>query len=406
SGGGLPSFIQSYFKADSLYISANNPICEGDTIHLMCQRIAGATYKWDGPNDFTAEGWEALIPNAKLKHSGQYNCFVVLTNGQKSYITINITVGEKPSIAISTSGRTVFCVGDSVTLYPEPMMAHLKYFWSTGESDLRIVAKKSGLYSLIATNKEGCSDTAFINVDAVSAPSISFIKSTENRLCDGDSIVIIAETNGTDEKYKWSTGDSSSQIVVRNSGFYSVTVSSVLGCSNINGINIDFGTRPKIKLLPSSNFSFCSKDSIRVETESKYVRYFWSNGDTLAYTFIKSSGNYYVTVEDSTGCSATEYFTARESQISADFNNPVIFGEVCMGEKPTRKVIMRNNGNTDFSLSEFFTISNNQNIKITTIPAFPAYINPGEVVEFSLSYEPHQIEEISDSLIISIEYPC
>ncbi len=406
SGGGLPTFIQSYFKADSLYITANSPICEGDTIHLMCQRIAGATYKWDGPNDFTSVGWESIIPDAKLKHSGQYNCLVVLTNGQKYYITIDITVGEKPIISIDTSGKTTFCEGDSVSLSPNPMLSHLKYIWSTGESSLSIKARKTGLYSLIATNKEGCSDTAFVAVNAISAPAITFKKSNENRLCDGDSVEITAESGGTDEKYKWSTGDSTSQITIKNSGYYSVTVTTILGCTNISGLNIDFGTRPKIKLLPSSNFSFCSNDSIKVETETKYLKYFWSNGFTSDYIFIKSSGNYSVTVEDSTGCSATEYFTAKESQISADYNTSVIFGDVCIGEKPTRKIIFNNTGNTDFSISGFHTLLNNQYISITSTRQVPASINPGEVVEFSLIYDPQQPEEFSDSLIIEIDYPC
>ena len=80
-------------------IQSNNSLyCVGDTIALTSNVLPGATYSWEGPNNFVQSGANVIIPNAQLADSGLYivsgqfpDACVLLPD------TILITIIEQPS---------------------------------------------------------------------------------------------------------------------------------------------------------------------------------------------------------------------------------------------------------------------------------------------------------------------
>jgi len=49
------------------------PYCEGSTISLWAQTIAGAAYSWTGPNGFTSAVQNPTISGATAANSGTYS---------------------------------------------------------------------------------------------------------------------------------------------------------------------------------------------------------------------------------------------------------------------------------------------------------------------------------------------
>jgi hypothetical protein len=61
----------------------NSPICTGQTLQLSAAPVAGATYSWWGPANFTSNLQNPSIPNATPVNSGDY-FLTILVNGQPS----------------------------------------------------------------------------------------------------------------------------------------------------------------------------------------------------------------------------------------------------------------------------------------------------------------------------------
>lgn len=60
---------------------------------------------------------------------------------------------------------------------------------------------------------------------------------------------------------------------------------------------------PEIEI--TGNLKLCEGDSVKLECKGTYSTYEWSTGSTKKFIWVKTGGDYYVTVTDGTGCSAT-----------------------------------------------------------------------------------------------------
>lgn len=134
----------------------------------------------------------------------------------------------------------------------------------------------------------------------------------KTKVCIGDSIVLLAPTTGSPTGYRWSTGDTTNRIVLRNPGDYSISVKtrSSLGCYsyNSNVLNLRVVTPPLAPIIP--NVSLCNGDSTEVSLPSSLF-YKWSDGSSGNQFSVHQSGPYWVIASDSVGCkSDTGFFNA------------------------------------------------------------------------------------------------
>ncbi len=209
-----------------------------------------------------------------------------------------IDVIANPSATISASSATEFCQGDSVVLNVN-MSSH--YLWNTGESSGEIVVSSEGLYSVTIADEYGCigvSDPVMITVYSIPIPSI--VPNGPTTYCYGDQVVLTTELYNS---ILWSTGEPTQSIVVSNSGDYYVAVIDSNGCTGysipLNVLELD-----SISALVSSTgqSSFCSGDSI-ILNSNEWASYSWNTGDTSQSIIVLISGDYFVAVTDTNGCS-------------------------------------------------------------------------------------------------------
>ncbi len=200
---------------------------------------------------------------------------------------------------------TVSCDGDTITLTSKDEFRH--YEWSTKESTRSIKVTKSGTYSLKVYNS--ICDTAIpkaITVRMDSKPKLDITANGKTTLCDGDSLVLTAQTDAL--SFIWSTGDTSQSIIVKKSGKYKVTVASLYKCTSSKEISITVVPLPKPKLTVIGKNSFCAGDSVTISANPLYPKYIWTDGNGKSWETtqnsitVSASGKYSVIAYSAEGC--------------------------------------------------------------------------------------------------------
>ena len=72
-------------------IECNYP-CYGGTLTLSAQDVSNAIYSWTGPNGFTSNEQEPVIPNVTMEHSGTYSCTITVGQQTSEPMTIDIEI--------------------------------------------------------------------------------------------------------------------------------------------------------------------------------------------------------------------------------------------------------------------------------------------------------------------------
>ena len=75
-------------------ISGKTAICAGDTLYLSTPAVAGATYKWTGPNGFSSTLQNPVIPAITLGSAGTYSLTVTSNGCSSTAATISISVNS------------------------------------------------------------------------------------------------------------------------------------------------------------------------------------------------------------------------------------------------------------------------------------------------------------------------
>ncbi|MBK7626953.1 MAG: VCBS repeat-containing protein [Bacteroidales bacterium] len=310
----------------SPYISESGlrQFCQGDSVVLSIANTAGYDFQWrlnGGAVGINKSSYAA-------KASGNYSVTVSNSSGcaANSSNLISVTVFPKPSVStISRSGVTTFCQGGSVEL-SVPANASYTYQWQNTGADIQgattntLTAMTSGVYSLNASNSDGCvSKTELVTVNtltAPAAPTISYNKPLPLQFCEGDSVVL-SVTNTTGYNYQWKingglTGSNLSSVTAKTSGTWSVVITNQAECSvtSANAPAIEVFPKPVSSTISKSGpTTFCQGGSVElsVPANATYL-YRWQNsgsdiqGATTNKFTALNSGVYSLNVSNSDGC--------------------------------------------------------------------------------------------------------
>lgn len=125
------------------------------------------------------------------------------------------------------------------------------------------------------------------------------IKTTGNtKFCTGDSVILHAP-EGNDLNYNWSTGAISKDIVVKNSGTYSVTITNAWGQKSISKLlktELNPVEKPEISFL-EGYVANCPGEEVILQCNDIFSNYQWSNGQTQNTINVTKPGLYSVKVQ-------------------------------------------------------------------------------------------------------------
>ena len=110
---------------------------------------------------------------------------------------------------------------------------------------------------------------------------------------------------GSSGSVLWSTGETSENITVTQTGTYSVTYTDGVGCQSTDEIYVEFGSgNVLVDLGPDT--ALCNGDIITLDAGAGYVSYEWSTMETGQTLDVSLPGDYSVTVTDAQGCTGID----------------------------------------------------------------------------------------------------
>lgn len=134
-------------------ITANTPLCNGQTLNLNGNTTIGNTFSWLGPNSFTSNLQNPSISNISLSGNGTYT-FITSASGCSVATTYSVIVNLTPTVVIVPS-NTIICAGNSVTLTANGAST---YTWNTGSNNTTITDAPvtNTVYTLSGQTPGGC----------------------------------------------------------------------------------------------------------------------------------------------------------------------------------------------------------------------------------------------------------
>lgn len=169
------AFCKSGYDTAHLYIyppptppsvssAAGNVLCEGDSLHLIGNSVAGAVFAWQGPDGFTSSTTNPILSGITTAKAGVYKAFVIIGSCTSTDDSVSIVVNTKPA-ATAIANKTDFCNGDSATLTANTGTG-LTYLWYkdsvalTSAQANQLVVKNTGNYRVLVTNTDNCKETS------------------------------------------------------------------------------------------------------------------------------------------------------------------------------------------------------------------------------------------------------
>ncbi|MGQ0829516.1 MAG: gliding motility-associated C-terminal domain-containing protein [Bacteroidota bacterium] len=276
-------------------ISGTISICNGQSTTLTAN--GGTTYSW-------STGATTAVITVTPASTTTYT-LTATTSGCTGSITVEVTVNPTPVPTIS--GTTTICSGNSTTLTASGGGA---YMWSAGgatTSSITITPSSSITYTLTVTNGT-CSNTAVQTITVI-PPVVADIAG--NNSCLGSSAILTASGGGT---YVWSTGETTTSIIVVPSVSTSYTITASVGsCSGTASYMVIVDTLPVVTISPDVTITFGSNITLNVSGGGIYN---WSPSIGLSCSNCANpiaspaqTTQYCATVTGSGGCSDVKCVT-------------------------------------------------------------------------------------------------
>jgi|GEM_PF-1834661 len=303
-------------------VSSNTSVCAGDTIKLTASNTdTSATYKWTGPNNFTANTPAITIPHSGLANGGTYHVVTKLP-GCNANDSVNVLV-DKIHATFTASPDTA-CQGVPVSFSDTTTNNTIRFRWSFGDggTDTTItpshIFSAGGKYQVVLADYDGiCRDTAKMYVTVDSLSTVSYTTS-DSLVCQGKAELFTGKylTSGYTSN-SWTLGDGS---VVNNTrtamhgyeapGIYhtSLTVNYRV-CPNVT-YNKDVTVNAYPTLNLGADTSMCpNANPIQigdlVNAGNSGAKWSWNTGDTSALIGVGQPGTYYATVTIN-GCATSD----------------------------------------------------------------------------------------------------
>ena len=310
------------------------------------------TYEWNDPASATTDTVTGL-------DIGTYTAIVTDFNGCKDTDSVAITQPLPLASSITdTSHVACFCTGvASVT--PTGGTAPYSYLWSNASTDSTASALCAGSYWVEVTDFNGCTDTSYVTIRDTSGFVTDIVDSIMNGcfgLCNGSALAR-AENGVQPYDFQWDDPALTNDSLVNGlcAGTYTVTITDLVGCTQIQSVTITAPDSIELSLLDTMvNCNGACDGSARAVLAGGTPPYYfdWLDPalDDSAYVDSLCAGDYIVEVLDDNGCFVTDTVTIAEPAELIAFISP--FSHVsCFGESDASLTALPTGGTAPFDYS-------------------------------------------------------
>jgi gliding motility-associated-like protein len=267
-------------------IAAGGPttFCTGSSVILSSSNPANS-YQWS-----TGQTTSAIT----VTNAGAYT-LTLSDLGCTSTSTVNVIVNNPTPVAITTPALP--CTGNPGILNATAGFAG--YSWNTSATTAQINVSASAVYSVTATDINGCTSAAQFNYAPL--PFTPPVISSPVGFCAGQTTSLLCSVGYS--SYLWSNGNVNQNNQISSGGTYTVTVTAANGCTGTTSSTVAQWPLP-IPVI-TGVFSVCDGTPANLTAGPAGLIYAWSSGATTQIINPITAGAYTVTVADNNGCSAS-----------------------------------------------------------------------------------------------------
>ena len=213
-------------------------LCDDESYQLSIASQPGYSYNWDSPYVDDPSVVDPIFHyTANIPVGDSLNLPLVLETirpgGCSSMDTVFVTIAPLQVTAAIIQGISCTSNDDGII---EAKVAGgyspVDYIWNTGSTDLTLSGLSNGTYTFIASDIEGCSDTAVIELQEPNAIEVELLQEVNVTCFDGaDGLLSVGLSGGT-QPYTilWNTGSTEPSLTNLTAGTYTVSVSDANGC--------------------------------------------------------------------------------------------------------------------------------------------------------------------------------
>ena len=214
----LPTVVQSFYYRNSIHLDL---ACENQEVEFSpANNNLAISTEWDFGDGSPVSA--DRNPRHVYTEVGSYTVRLIV-GGALGLDTLTRVVTVLPSTTLDLGEDRSICVGSFISPIGQ-VDDFATYVWNTGDTAAMLRIDTAGTYTLTAVNTQGCPALGSITLGINLPPEISLADTIE---ITGDSISV---TPGDFERYTWSTGDTTSTLIISEPRFYSVVVEDSLGC--------------------------------------------------------------------------------------------------------------------------------------------------------------------------------
>ncbi len=265
------------------------------------------TYTWvDGPTTRNRTGLSA----------GNY-CLTI-TDAKGCSKTKSFSVTEPGAIStnsIVTNVTNVNGADGSIDLTVSGGTPDYTFLWNDGATTEDRSGLSAGTYSVLITDKNGCTATASFTLTQPSCRMTVTGVVTDAVCYDGSNGAIditATSINSGALTYQWSDGSTSEDRTGLAAGTYTVTVTDCRGCSATETFTVKSSTQIIINSVVINTSTLTGSDGsidITVTGGTPGYTFLWNDGVTTEDRSGLAPGTYSVEVTDSKGCKSNASFT-------------------------------------------------------------------------------------------------
>ncbi|MBL4664966.1 MAG: hypothetical protein JKY23_03285, partial [Nitrospinaceae bacterium] len=278
--------------------------CDGSALVFAGGGTGAFTYLWNDPGAQTTATATALC-------AATVTVSILDGNGCTRIDSATVNSGTGFTTSVTTSAASCGSADGSATVSITGGTAPFTYLWDDPgtQTNASAVGLAVGVYNVVVTDANGCTDAQVANVNNVGAP-VASILSTFNVLCNSGltgSATASAIGGIGSYTYLWDDGATQTTATAGSlaSGAYNVSVTDSLGCTGTASTTITEPTAisSTITKTDASCNGICDGTAQVVVTggTTPYV-YAWTGGLTTSAVTGICAGNLNVTITDNNAC--------------------------------------------------------------------------------------------------------
>jgi gliding motility-associated-like protein len=328
-------------------ITSNAPLCAGSTLNLGTGTVAGATYTWEGPNNFTSSLEDPTIPDVTALESGIYSLVVKVGDCRSNIATSRVDIVDLESFSISSNSASgIICQGQNAIFTVNSGPGYTQQWIKdgadiAGQIGTTLTTSQEGSYSARVTRSSApmCStETPAIGLLVYTAPVASF---QVNPSACATEVLSFTNQSTVDNRATvsnvWDFDDGTANspalspthaytVAATYNPVLTVSYTSVPGCSDTDTKSIVVSDTVIPDIL-SDVPEICPGEPAVLSISGTFTSITWSTGETSSSINVTSPGAYSVTTTDAGNCEGMDDFTlpSKSSCGEIDIAIPVLF---------------------------------------------------------------------------------